>query len=1135
MDRFRASYPNSPGRVALSQPGRALRLVIFDALLATITLLAALMLDSEALSDGWVSLFLISMFSALSVFGLRFSQRISVDFTAFIPLSALLLLDYTGAVVIVAIGTFLALSIRAGGATRFGQTITPRIFVEEFFACVGSYGPISLLAVGMFTLLDVELPINELEIVHLVPLLIVLPGYALALQMLHLVRQWLHNPASWTQVTPQPTLAAFARQLLPLPLAVLLLIARQPDPVVHLLIVAAAITGGIVLIQYTSHARRVLERRLDELTTLNRIGQAITANLSLDDLLQTIYEQVQKSREVTVFYIALYDNTTSQISFPFVIQDGERLTWPARAPRTGLTEYVIRTREPLLLPDQALERMTARGIELIGTPPVCYVGVPMLMGDRVLGVIALQHMEGEHVYGPADVELLSTVAAQAASAVQNALTYSQTDATLRDRVIELSAIEVVSRRMAMTFDFEDIINDVLAAAMSTMDAAIGSCALVTEDDAFVLVAHLDAHGTPFESSFKGSINSQGIIGRTLRTQQTVIVADTTQDPDYISLVDGMRSELCVPIMREDRAIGVLNFEDPRVSAFNESHIRFVNTLAEHAAIAIENARLFHDRRRQIETLTSLRALSLHLLAALHLQPAVDAIVAHAYEIAHARYVRLYLPDAANDTLYAASHYTVAGFSTAALFPPSEHVRQVAETGQAYHSLDVQALSVYRALTPVPDFEATVCIPLRRAQHVLGVLEIAFSDPRYYTVIEIQALEVLANQAAVAIENTRLYEVVQAGRDQLQATLNSTHEAMLLFDMHGRLLRANSAAETMLGQSLQPFLGQSFGRWVRRTASARVQELTGHTPQQLRQYLQDVMDDPSQTTRRQFQQVRGEEVHYIDEIGTPVRDQDGAAAGWLLVWRDITEEHELDKLRNELSSMIVHDLRSPLTAVISSLTMFEDLLQDEETDIALFDEVLQIAQNSAYNMLNLVQSLLDVARLEQNRMILDCESLSLTDSIQIAAETIFSLATRANIDVHIDIPDDLPPVWIDDEKIQRVLSNLLDNALRHTPTNGYIRVHAAPHASDEAVLVCITDTGPGIPPEARHRIFDKFAQLDQQALRGHKGTGLGLTFCKLAVEAHGGAIWVDEGAEGGAAFCFTLPVTSSGERIPPHHA
>jgi signal transduction histidine kinase len=156
--------------------------------------------------------------------------------------------------------------------------------------------------------------------------------------------------------------------------------------------------------------------------------------------------------------------------------------------------------------------------------------------------------------------------------------------------------------------------------------------------------------------------------------------------------------------------------------------------------------------------------------------------------------------------------------------------------------------------------------------------------------------------------------------------------------------------------------------------------------------------------------------------------------------------------------------------------------------------------------------------------MDCESLPVADSVERAAESVLGLALEAGITITTDIPNNLPPVWMDDEKIQRVLINLLDNALRHTPRGGQINIEASHRPKGKLVTVRVVDTGPGIPTEARSRIFDKFVQLDpQRVLRGHKGTGLGLTFCKLVIEAHKGHIWVEDGAGGGAAFCFTLPI------------
>lgn len=232
-------------------------------------------------------------------------------------------------------------------------------------------------------------------------------------------------------------------------------------------------------------------------------------------------------------------------------------------------------------------------------------------------------------------------------------------------------------------------------------------------------------------------------------------------------------------------------------------------------------------------------------------------------------------------------------------------------------------------------------------------------------------------------------------------------------------------------------------------------------------------------------------------------------------------------------MIVHDLRSPLTAIISSLTLLDDLLAEEPLDRPVMREVVSVASSSSESMLRLVESLLDIARLEQNRIALDLGAYRLRDVVDSASASVLSLALEAGITLETHLPDDLPPVWIDGEQIHRVVVNLLDNALRHTPARGQVLIHATRTPEGDAVCVSVCDSGPGIPPGERGAVFDKFAQLDHPVLRGHKGSGLGLTFCKLIIEAHGGRIWVDDDAAlGGAAFHFTLsPAERRAQRTP----
>ena len=1047
-----------------------------------------------------------------------------------------------------------------------------------------------------------------------------------------------------------------------------------------LLIHIVVVLGLLWLVQYMRRTRIMLERRLNEIATLNRIGQVFTANLSLDDLLKAIYEQVSTLFDVSTFYIALYDSGTQQITFPFVFENRQRKQWRPRTFGNGLSEHVIRTRQPLLLTTPVAEQITALGLEKHGADVACFLGVPLIAADGVLGMIAIQHDDCPDAYRPADIELMLTIAAQAAvtirnarlfaeaeavtielyelvetarlftasldltsvartiverlhylvdasqvvllrwrsesglfealaqapqirpeiaatlldehdtalrqvvqnrdsqfvigptthlllvplvmhaqvlgvlalympperslmlrehrliegvahqaaSTLHNAITYSRIDASLDERVQELSTIEVVSRRISATLDLSTVINGLLTAAAHAVGAAFASCALVVKPNMFVIVARHAPEGQQVRLPFVGDFD-KGISGRVLRTRQPALVDDTRTDPDYICIAPGMLSELCVPILDDDQPIGILNFENPRENAFTPAHLRFMQTLADHAAIAIQNARLFRERQRQVETLVSLRALSLHLLRGLDREALVQAAIEGTLQMTQAEAVCLYLR---NGTELECVHMQTAP-SARLRTPPAGHmlrVREVVQTGQPYYSEPVQVFPSYYAFAHNA-FEALALIPIKHTTEVLGVLQVSITDPHYFTESELQALEVLANQMAVALQNARLYEAVLTGRDQLQAILDSTREAMLLFDTHGRLLQANSAAREFVGNPVLVLMATNVWRWMREIAPDDLRALSGHTRAQLREYVLGVMRDRYQITRREFEYCLDEDVRYIDETGIPVRDHDDRVVGWLMVWRDVTETRKLDVLREELSSMIVHDLRSPITSILTSLRMLEGLIHEESLDMVVMDEVIGLSKRSAENMLNLVQSLLDVARLEQNSLALDCESLSLQDVIGQAWAVVFGYGTTLDLKLEQRVSSDLPSVWMDDDKVYRVLLNLMDNALRHTPQGGTIWVEADYLPGQHEVEVRITDTGPGIPPDARLRVFDKFTQLDQEALRGHRGTGLGLTFCKLAIEAHGGRIWVEEGPTGGAAFCFTLPVALADDPLP----
>lgn len=255
---------------------------------------------------------------------------------------------------------------------------------------------------------------------------------------------------------------------------------------------------------------------------------------------------------------------------------------------------------------------------------------------------------------------------------------------------------------------------------------------------------------------------------------------------------------------------------------------------------------------------------------------------------------------------------------------------------------------------------------------------------------------------------------------------------------------------------------------------------------------------------------------------PVRDTEGQPLGWLIILRDITEERELEETREQLTEMIVHDLRSPLTTILSGLTMLERALPDgPPSEVA--SQALNVSRRSVDQMLGLVNSLLDLARLEANPLELHREPVSLHELIHELAELFLTDANNAGLILEVSIDDRMPEVELDREKIRRVLINLLDNAIKFTPEGGRIAIMVS--RRDTAVRISVADSGPGVPEEMRDRIFDRFAQVPGSSGR-RRGTGLGLAFAKLAIEAHGGRIWVEDNQPTGSILQVEVPLTDA---------
>jgi two-component system sensor histidine kinase/response regulator len=229
--------------------------------------------------------------------------------------------------------------------------------------------------------------------------------------------------------------------------------------------------------------------------------------------------------------------------------------------------------------------------------------------------------------------------------------------------------------------------------------------------------------------------------------------------------------------------------------------------------------------------------------------------------------------------------------------------------------------------------------------------------------------------------------------------------------------------------------------------------------------------------------------------------------------------ETEAMRDSLTHMIVHDLRTPLTSLLTGLQTIEALGPLD----ALQSEFLGIAVSGGQTLLSMINNLLDIHKMESGQMELSRELLPPAVVLEAATAQVLPLIRAEGLTLEHDIPTDLPILRADEEKLRRVLVNLLGNAIKFTPAGGQIHLTARYMADSPAVAFSVRDTGPGIPEDAWERIFEKFGQVAAHGTSRYVSTGLGLTFCKMAVEAHGGTITVESTLGIGSIFTFCIPV------------
>lgn len=255
--------------------------------------------------------------------------------------------------------------------------------------------------------------------------------------------------------------------------------------------------------------------------------------------------------------------------------------------------------------------------------------------------------------------------------------------------------------------------------------------------------------------------------------------------------------------------------------------------------------------------------------------------------------------------------------------------------------------------------------------------------------------------------------------------------------------------------------------------------------------------------------------------TPVHTADGTHLGRLYVFRDVTQEREVDRMKSEFVSMVSHELRTPLTSIKGYIDLLMDgdagELNEEQS------EYLEVVQNNADRLVALINDLLDVSRIESGRIKLERTALDIAKLIRSVATSLRPQIEAKRQLLTLDIPADLPNALGDADRITQVLINFISNAHKYTPRGGKIEIAAGADPRAGLVRVAVRDTGIGMTPEEQSQLFTKFFRAKNSTTREEGGTGLGLTIARSLVLMHGGDITVESVPEAGSIFSFSIPM------------
>ena len=898
-----------------------------------------------------------------------------------------------------------------------------------------------------------------------------------------------------------------------------------------------------------------LDERSQRLTLLNRFSSSLGSLLDEDKILQFAAQELQNSLHAPRVSIVTFERGGAFWKFSNPKPSGKL---PKRLPDAPIFERlqeslgVFSTNAVNAEPD-----LTPLG-DFLGEGTQSLLILPFTSGS-ILQALLFIHQNESVRFSLSEIELARTLTNQASIALQNARLYQSTLSTAE----RFEILNRASYQVSANLDPEQIYAAVHEAAKNLMPVESFVISVLDEETDEVEGVYLVDDDV--RSPVTRIPRDQGLSGQVISTGVPLLINDSSIADEMGAVSYGKpetpQSILAVPMLLAGRVVGMLSAQSYQANVYTESDLQVLSTLANQAIVAIQNGRLFNETQRLAQELEQrviertaqlqqeqqntemlLRILT-EVSSSLDLDRALNRTLALLNDAIGAEQGTIMLRGPDDNMLHYRAGYgylsdKIAGERRGFKLKVGEGLAGwVVENRES--ALISDLLEDKRWVTNTSssrEHRSAIVVPLLVADDVIGVLMVFHRKVDFFSAERLNMVKAIAGQVSVAINNAHLYELIRDQAERLgsmlrreqedasrsQAILEAVADGVLVTGLDNRITFLNSSAEEILDLEEERVVGQSLDVFV---------GLFGKAASSWMQTIRTWSEDPQKyqagdTYAEQLDLQNGRIV--LVHLAPVILQKD--FLGTVSIFRDITHEVEVDRLKSEFVATVSHELRTPMT----SIRGYTDVLLMGAAGAMNENQAhfLNIIKNNTERLNILVNDLLDVSRIESGRVTLSPQALDLREVAEDVLEDVLRRSQEENkpMALSLDAPKKLPPVNGDLERIRQVMSNLVFNAYHYTPENGTITVRIQSLDDGKSVQVDVDDNGVGIVLEDQERIFERFYRGEHPLVLATPGTGLGLSIVKQIIDMHKGRMWMkSNGIPGeGSTFSFTLPVYEKNE-------